>query len=396
MSQIISGPGLGLPFPQALYPPYLQNAPLDTGGANRVGLAPGDQLPIPAGTWYIGTGSYCIVEFLDPVTGIWTMMPDSTWGAGVRYVKSDGFTLRLANRTGCPVSASILTTGSGYVQASTTVTAVGSTSTWQPIVGGALALATSTIVTANAGAGYGVAPLVIIPAPPPGPANPNGVGGVQATAYASIASGTVSGITFTNQGAGYPSTITLTLQPNPTDPNISTGITLATVVLGPTLAGSITGVLCTNPGAPITPANITLTVAGAGTNASITANVMQTVTAASVVGTAIGPFGTVAALLTTVGGAGNAGSITASPEFQGLAFRPRQAHVGLAITGAGAASSIAAQTGTIYDGGLFLSAPNPVFTLNQLIAGAGTISASGTIVLTSGSRADFVTLQPAP
>jgi hypothetical protein len=42
-------------------------------------------------------------------------------------------------------------------------------------------------------------------------------------------------------------------------------------------SGSITGVLCTNPGAPLsTPNNITLVLAGAGTNATVSAIAVTT------------------------------------------------------------------------------------------------------------------------
>lgn len=390
MPSPLSGPGVGLPLPQNLYPTQLQNAPVDVS-ANRVGLAPGDMLPLPAGDWYVNPGQYCVIQFLDPVNGTWNLAPSAGWMGGPQFVKSDGFNCRVANLLGCPVGATITTFGSAYVQASTTITQTGGTGTWSPIVGGALAVVGGTL-TSN-GAGYGVAPIVLIPAPPPAANNANGVGGMQASAFATIASGTVSGISFTNPGAGYPSAPTAVIVPNPTDPNLSTGITAATVAFSLSAAGQLRGALCTNPGVALTsPANVTLTVAGAGTQASLTPNIMQTVTAASVVGSATTGYGTQNALLTTVGGYPVTGTITNGPENLFLAFRPRPAQINLAVTGTG---SLNAQTGTIYDGGLFLGLPTPVAVI-QPIVGTGTVTGAHTIVLTMGVTNDIVTIQPAP
>src|ERR1700683_2294428 len=112
----LSGPGIGLPLPQNLYPSELSNAPLDTP-TNSICLAPGDAMAVPAGTFYVHPGVYCVLQYLDPVTSTWAMSPTAGWQNGPIYVKSDGFNYRLANLTGCPVSATILSAGSGYVQA---------------------------------------------------------------------------------------------------------------------------------------------------------------------------------------------------------------------------------------------------------------------------------------
>lgn len=390
MTQLINGPGIGLPLAQNLYPSDLNNAPYDSP-TNHITLGAGDTLPIPAGHWMVNPGQYSVIQFLDPVTGTWNMGPNAAWTGGHQFVISDGFNVRVANLLGCPVSAVVAAPGSGYVQASTTITATPSGSTWLPIIGGQL---TSTII--SAGAGYGVAPEMLIPAPPPAANNANGVGGIPASGFCTISSGTLnlsSGFSFTNPGAGYTSPFTLVALPSPTDPNINTGITLATIVFSLTGTGSLTGALCTNPGAPISnPNQITLSIAGAGTGASLSANVLQTVTAASVAGAGTG-YGTVAALLTTVGGVPAAGSIM-SPYSLGLAWRPRPAQVGLAVTGAG--GTIAAQLGSIYDGGLFLTSTAPSFVIaSDALSTTGTVVAA-TINLTMGSRPDIVIVQPAP
>lgn len=388
----LSGPGLGLALPQYLYPTELNNSPYDFA-TNAIALAPGEQLPIPAGTWYIRTGFYLVLQYLDPVTGVWTTGSSASYGRGTQYIKSDGFNARIANLTGCPTGAAVVAQGTNYVQATTTVTAVGGGgSLWQPIVGGALGFA--SVVTANAGAGYGVAPIVFIPAPPPASNNANGVGGIQASGYCGIANGTVSGFTFTNPGAGYQTAPTPIVLPNPTDPNISTGITQAALSFSLVTGGGITGVLCTNNGAALSnPNNFTLTVAGAGTGASLTGFAMQTVTSGSVSTGAAAGYGTVSALLSTIGGVPPTGTIS-NPEFNHIAWLPRPAQIALTVTGAG---SIAPQVGTIYDGGLFNTnvAPGFILAAQPGLAGTGTVNALG-FALTMGGTTDICSMQPAP
>lgn len=382
MNQPLAGPGQGLPLPQNLYPSELNNSPYDFG-TNRVTLAPGQNIVIPAGDWIISMGGYLVFQYKDPVTGLWTFGSGAAHNRGPQFVKSDGFNLRLANLTGCPVGSFISSQGASYVQSTTTVTAVGSTSTWQPIVGGALAFIGGSI--ASVGAGYGIAPLCIIPMPPNASNNANGVGGVPASAYVGISSGTVvlTGVTFTNPGAGYPTApASLALLPVPTDPNLATGITLATAAFSLTNAGQLTAVLCTNNGAPITPANITLTVGGAGVTGTVSAVVMQTITAATVSGAGIGYGNTAAAF--AVGGVPPQGTITNGPEALYLAWFPRAVDISFA-------SATAASPGTIYDGGLFLSAPTAIFPPTS--GAAGTV---GTVAFVMGSKPDIAVLQPAP
>jgi hypothetical protein len=387
----LSGPGVGLPFPQNYYPSQLQNAPQDPS-SNQLGLAPGDTFVLPAGDWYVGLGSYCVLQFLDPVTNTWNMVPGAAWTRGMQFVMSDGFTSRVANLTGCVVSASVINGGTNYVQATTTITAIGGFATGiaaptiLPIVGGALG-AVGTLTSTNAGAGYGVAPIIMIPPPPPAQVNANGVGGIPAAACAVIASGTISSISIVNPGAGYPSAPTAVVVPSPFDPNLATGITNATVTFSLTSTGIIMGALITNNGGPLpngSLGSITLSVGGAGTSGSLTANVLQTVVSStlSTVGT-----GYTTALMTSYGGAPVAG-ITGSPIQEGLAFLPRQANI------AYPASVSVATAAVIYDGGLFESAPVLVQIPSPFpAAGAFTLA---TPVNVMGSRMDIVVIQPTP
>lgn len=386
MGTPLSGPGLGLPLPQYLYPTELQNAPYDAS-TNAINIAPGTALPIPAGTWYVSLGQYLVVQYYNPVHNTWSTVANSAWTGSVQYIKSDGFNYRIANLTGCPIGAAVAALGSAYVQASTTIVQTPGNGTWAPIIGGQVSLST----VANAGAGYGTAPIVLIPAPPPPANNANGVGGMPAAGYATIQNGTVSGFTLTSPGAGYPSAPVVTVLPNPTDPNLSTGITAASIVLALGTSGVLAGAFCTNPGAPLAnPANITLTIAGAGIGASLTAKVLQTVSTASITGAGTG-YGTTSALMTVYGGVSPLGSIV-NGDSLGLSWRTRNGNIGFSITNAG---TIGTQLGQIFDGGLFISTPNFVIAIQPQTATTVAI-VQATVALTMGNRNDIAVLQPAP
>ena len=396
MVQRISGPGVGLPLPQNLYPSELGGASLDTAG-NRVTLPPGEAMPVPPGEWLVGLGMYLILQFLDPITNTWVTTSSGGWEGPPIYVFSDGYNIRIANMLGCPTGAVVTAPGGGYVQASTTISVTGgSGTTFQPIIGGQLALNAGSIVYGSGGAGYGIAPLALLPAPPPAAANSNGVGGVQASGYFAISGGSVVGFTFTNPGAGYSSGATIVAQPSPYDPNLATGITMATVGFSVTASGSLTGVLCTNSGAPLNNgslANITLTVGGVGSQATVTPIIPQTIVTASVTGAGNG-YGTIGVGMTTFGGAPSQGTFTNSPDYLYIAGKPRPANIGFSVVGTGPTSTLAVQAGAIYDGGYFYSTPSTFLETAILSYPASVVGA--TFALTMGSRPDVAILQPAP
>lgn len=371
MGTPLSGPGIGLPLPQYLYPSQLYQAPYDWSN-NKITLAGGDALPIPAGDWYIDVGEVSILQFADPVTGIWLPFPAQR--GQLNFVKSDGFNLRIANLTGCPVAAKVIAGGTGYVQASTSVVPSTGNSTWQAVVGGMLSVGTIS----NPGLGYGVAPILAISAPSPG--------GVQATGHCVITAGTLSGVTLDNVGAGYGSAPVATILTNPTDPNINSGITQATVVIAlnnsTTLASAISAVLCTNPGAP-TASLPTLTVAGTGTGASVNAVTISTLLGATITGVGAG-YEANGTELQTAGGQPAGVSAYVNPSIELANYRPRKASADLV------AASTLTSLGPIYDSGLFAGTPFAV------IATAGAPTAAATIVLTTGTKVDTVVLQPAP
>jgi hypothetical protein len=368
----LAGPGQGLQYPQNLYPSELAQSTYDAS-SNKIALAGGQSMVIPRGDWIITEGMYCVLQYMDPVTNAWSNAASCAWEPGHRIVASDGFSVRIANMTGCPVAATIIQYGGGWVQSSTTVTVTGGGgSTWAPIVGGQLGNATVT----SAGAGYGLAPIVFIPPPPNNETNPNGIGGFQASGWAAIASGTVSGFSFNNPGAGYPTAPTIVVVPSPFDPNLATGITAATITVQTVGSGSITGVICTNNGNTLTPGNLTLTPAGVGSNATIAPVFMMTCVTASVTGTGTNWGG---AGITTTGGAPSVGTITNGPDFLHLSFKPRPMQATVTVTGAG---TVAGQVGTIIDGGLFEGTPT------------GSVPVGSTLALTMGTTQDIIVLQP--
>ncbi len=366
MSLVLSGPGIGLMLPQALYPNNLLNGSTQPS-TNSFTLAPGETLPIPAGRFFIDLGKYGSLQFLDPVTNIWTELRSGDNNGQALQIVSDGFNVRAANLTGCVVAAVVTNGGNGsYVQATTTVTPSAGNSTWQPIVGGALSTSITVVTSGN---NYGIAPEVFIDAPP----SP----GVQAKAIAVIAASTangntVSSITVLDQGAGYPSLPNVTILPTPTDPNFIAGsITAnATGLATLTAAGSITAILCTNPGVSVA-TTTTLTIAGAGASATATPLFLETVT--SVTSVSAGAGYAAATLLTTVGGQNSTASPAfTNPEIQLYNYVPRPAMIPLTITG-GTLTSVT----SIVDGGLFITAPSAL----TLSSGVVTTAASVTLVL---------------
>src|SRR5216683_8182303 len=380
----LAGPGQGLPLPQNLFPTQLFNAPADIS-TNRLALSPGDSFVLPAGDWWITMGSYLVLQYLDPVTNTWSIPAGAAWTRGMSFITADGFTCRIANLTGCVVSASIMNGGTNYVQATTTLTVIGSfqtgvaVPTLLPIVGGAVGLANSgafSLYIPTAGNGYGIAPIIVIPPPPPAQANANGVGGIQAEAIAILgAGGSLASVSMINAGAGYPTAPIGVVVPSPFDPNLVTGITTASVLFSLASAGAITGALVTNNGGPLingSLTSVTISIGGAGASGSLTANVMQTVVSASISGAGAG---FTASGGTTFGGAPLQGSITNSLNFQLLEFEPRPAGFTLP-------TATIATPAVIYDGGLFESLP----TLVDLVPGG--VATLATILPIMGSRPD--------
>lgn len=370
MGQPLGGFGQGLPIPQNLYPSELNNAAQDVSN-NKIDLSPGDVFIIPAGTWWIGSGANSFLQYLDPITGIWS--GSGSYRGTQVYVKSDGANVRLANLTGCPIGAVVAGGGTGFTQATAAITANIGGSTWQPIVGGSL----SVVSVAAAGANYTMPPIVAIPGPPAG-------AGAQATGYAVLANGTVASVTLSNVGAGYTTTLANAVQllPNPADPNFGS-ITQASIAVGLTNAGKITAALCTNNGAALaTLSALTLTASGgAGSGATITPAIIQVITNASATG---GGGYSAANELTTIGGVPASVSAIGNPLVEYTGYRARPAQIQMAQ-----AAGVLTSAATIFDSGMFAGTPTALMLNN------GITTTAATIVLTLGGLKDTVTIQPA-
>lgn len=271
--QNIAGTGQLLPPPQALYPVTLNNNAY-VAPTNVIALKPAEITLIPAGDWLVScTGTISAIQWLNPVTLQWTNLA----GPGVIFamrIQSDGVNFRVANLSDSWYAGIVSAAGSGYVQATTTITAGTGNSTWQPIIGGAL----GAFTVVSGGSGYTKTPLVFIPAPP----SP----GVPATAAATISGGAVTAVTIVASGgaaagAGYQTAPPVLILPDPFDPAFLLGSIVnatATVVLAG--AGTLTAALLVNAGTLLTTAP-TLTVNGAGTSATATTSPATVVAAAT-------------------------------------------------------------------------------------------------------------------
>jgi len=396
MTQNLGGPGLQLPLPQNLYPTELGAlvAPYDYN-QNVVDLPPGVAVQIPRGNWIVDIGRVSLLQWLDPVTGIYRIHPWTYSARGHLFqIQSDGFNFRIANLTGCPVSAIMASNGSGY-PTNATVTSSAGGSLWQPIIGGAISISSIT----NAGSGYGVPPIVLIPAPP--------TPGVQATADASIVGGSVTAVTMRDVGGGYtvaPSVTgtanqpTVVILPHPADPNLLSGTiiknaSVATTLLG---SGSIMACLCTNPGTSVSAAP-TLTVSStSGSGASIVALLMQTVTGGSIVNAGSSISGAVwQAFPAALSASQSVSTVFPNPHIDLSTFIPRLAFGTFATISGGSLGSVGTTSiGQVFDGGLFVGGNASIATLVTQQSASGATFSIPNVTAVFGAVNDIVWLQP--
>jgi len=348
---LFSGPGLT---------PTLKGAV-----TNEITLAGGSVVLLqPAGWYYLGLGKYTTLQQYDPITGIWRTI--CAGAPGDQYIYSDGVNYRLANLTGCVVGALLTNAGSGYTSAPT-VTASAGGSIWRAIVGGAVS---TTVTVTNSGSNYTYAPSVEFSTPP--------AGGIQAEGYATLSSGVIS-ITVTNQGAGYVTapTVTLTTDPRESQNGLTPGYG-ATAVATLTGAGTITGLLCLDPGSSVTSLPTLSFSGGGGSSAAATAIWNATITGIAV----------------TTAGAGLSGSyvrVTAEDNFpttaaaytntttQANLVRTRQADIRAATSSGG----VTATGAVIYDGGIYTSAPTVLVVPN-----ASVVTTAPVVTVTMGGTSD--------
>lgn len=330
-------------------------------------LQAGEVALVPSGTWKLAMGRYCKAQEYDPITTIWRDIGDDA--SGDVYLQSDGANHRVANQTGCAVGALISNPGSAYTAAPTVTPSAGS-SIWTAVVGGAV---NTTVTVGNGGTNYLYPPQVIFAAP----ASP----GVQATGYATISSGAISSITVTDQGAGYTSAPVISILNDPRDTAGAGGV--ATCVL--TGAGTITALLCTDHGNPVTTLP-TLTLSGGGGSGVTTVVQMCWTITSAIVGTAGSGYSTAAGYVEVRGLFGlttSTAGYTNPQTMLGLVRqRPSKIYVPTNVTGALSAATYSAVS-NILDGGIYAASPG-----GYAILGNGLITTIAAITFTMGGVND--------
>lgn len=360
------------------------------GKVNNVVTVPaGSAYLVPAGNYQINLGPYSELQYLDPVTGIWRTQ---LWPGQDGQFAIDGSNFRIANLTGCPVAAVITTatltgavTGIGVTATTITITPSSGSSTWCPVVGGAISTTCLTGVTgATVGAGYLFPPTAIISAPPPG--------GLQATAHVTGIPTTgallAAQVIIDNQGAGYPllstgvANASLTLINDPRD-TVGTG---ASVRLALTGTGQLTGLYPLTQGVPLTGVpTLAFSTGIAGATALMNFTVTSFVTGMTGVTFATGTT----PMLMSIGNISSAVAAWTNPIHEKLATFPRPARIQTGLV-----SNAVTTTGAVVeDGGFGIQvAPNLVFA-GQLLAITGITGTTPNAAIVGGTI-DYSWLQP--
>lgn len=335
--------------------------------SNMYDLQPCQAKLIPAGTWVGKLGRYTNYQVLDQVTGIWRNIGD---GGITMRIESDGVNHRLCNQTGGTVGALITNAGTGYTS-DPIVTASSGASVWNPIIGGAVN--TSVTVTAG-GSSYVYPPEVAFDAPP--------AGGIQATGYATLSAGALSSITVQNQGAGYAGSPMISLINDQRD-TTGTGAAAVCVLTG---AGTITGLLATDHGTPLTAVPTLAFSGGGGSGAAATAIMCWSITGITFSGGTGYTVGASAFEMSYVPQLTAGTAIYTNPATDTRLVRMRQAIIYVPTTATGAPTA----TGeVIIDGGIYQNVPTAV-----LIQNSGLYPGATTPTVAMGGINDYTELLP--
>lgn len=323
---------------------------------------------IPPGTWNIALGSYSTFQEFDPVQGQWINCGGSS--SDLRQVNSDGNNYRAVNQQGCVVGASVTTAGSGYTVPPTfTLSAGGATGIC--ILGGAIS---TTVSITSAGAGYVYPPLVFLDPPPNG-------AGLQATGYATLTTGTVTTITIDNQGAGYTNVPNIYLIPDPRDTGPTTPASAVATLTG---AGTVTGILITNYGTPLTTIP-TFTFSSGSVAATVI--MVRSIGAFTVTTGGSGYSGTV--LISALGNGGVASPANTNPEWTTGLVRTRNAQI---IATLGTSGGLSATGQVVLDGGIYGASSPTAIIYGQLQTNTGNVP--GTVAFTWANNNDTIELYP--
>lgn len=337
---------------------------------NVTNLQAGETLLIPAGTWDVQVGPNTSVQQYDSIQNAWRSIGgDSTV---FRYVNSDGVNYRVANQTGCVVGAVITNAGTGYLVPPTVADGSSSSAKYQAILGPIV----NTITVTNGGSNYVYPPTVQIQAP----GNP----GIQATAWATIASGAVTAITVTDQGANYNFVPVISIINDPRDTTGAGAAATATTTGANTVAAIVVtdhGVPYTTPG---TVPTLTITAVSGGTSAAATAVVCLPILTCSFNSFGSGYAGGVE--VSALGTGLSASATYTNPKVQSNLVRTRKASILITASTGGALLT----TGqSLLDGGIYAGVSATAIVYGSP-AGAGTQLATPTF--TYGGRADTVAL----
>ena len=372
------GPGIGLPLAPGLYTPY-------TGPVfgNEIALQAGMDYHIPAGQWLVTPGPYTFIQFKDPLTTLWRTIPNA--GNAPTPITSDGVNFRLINLTGFCIGAVVTNAGTGYTSTpSVTISTTGATCT--PIMGGAIS---TTITVGTAGAGYNYPPLVLIGPPPIG-------AGVQATAYATLTTGTIGSITVVDQGAGYTAAPPVYIIPDPRDTGPTTAAAATTALVASGSAGgaqTLAAVIINPNGATAVTAAPTFTVSGGGGSSAAVSPVMcGALTGATQTVAGVGYTNSSAFQVRTFGGlyAGAAAAVK-NPSISTGLFVPRQGSLVGAASGAGALGTTQLNAASIVDAGLVQAIPSAVVDSAGAVAPSTIAQVAATV---GGSPVDVSLIQP--
>lgn len=368
--------GPGMLFPNLMQVP-------NANAANGVGfsalpggplsLPAGAAIHIPAGAYRVQPGPYSQMQVKDPITGLWSTISQQT--NLDTTVVSDGQNYRICNLSGCAIGGFITNVGSGYTSAPV-VTASSGASTWTAIVGGAV---NATVTITTAGTGYLFPPILFIDPPP--------AGGIQATATCTISAGAINAVTVVNQGAGYATVPLITIVNDPRDTAGSGGV----LTINATLAGAqtITGLLCTGRGTPLTSVP-TLTFTGGGGSAAAATVVMCFTATGFTVSNGGAVYGNAQPFLVLAAGGVVPGSAGANinPQLDRSLLVPRMG----VITGTSTAGGAVTATGAVIaDGGLFEAVPTGFI----VASGTGALpTTTAIVVITVGGVTDTSYIYP--
>jgi len=182
-------------------------------GTTRLTLGSGASFVLPPNQYLVVLDANSVLEYWDPQAATWQILyPHSTSGD----VTSDGCNYRVRNDSGSlgPVvlgtnNSTGYTNGIGPVQTGATIGVPAAPTVLQTgsayiIVGGAVAAPTVT----QAGSGFTAPPMIFIDPPP--------IGGIQASAHATLtAGGGIASVVVDAAGAGYQTTPNFWIAPMP-------------------------------------------------------------------------------------------------------------------------------------------------------------------------------------